>query len=163
MALALARVLCERIRDFVGLAHHECEVVEAEKMPMNRSLYPANWEAIAFEVKDRANWRCEECGKPCRRPGVKWDDFVGDLLTNDPGDWHEKTCDEVNGELVQKPQRFTLTTAHMDHNPENCTEGNLKALCSVCHLRYDKDLHRNNRAASKAKKLEATGQLTLLA
>lgn len=35
-------------------------------MPMNRKLYPANWEAIAQAVKDSANWECSECGRKCR-------------------------------------------------------------------------------------------------
>ncbi len=33
-------------------------------MPMRprRSLYPANWETIAAEVKAAAGWCCEQCG-----------------------------------------------------------------------------------------------------
>ena len=37
-------------------------------MPMDRSLYPDNWEAIALQVKEEANWTCQECGKACYRP-----------------------------------------------------------------------------------------------
>ena len=131
-------------------------------MPMDRSLYPNNWEQIAHEVKQQANWHCEECGKPCRKPGVKWVDFVGHLLTDNSGDWYDQTCDEVNGDLVEKPQRFTLTVAHLDHNPANCDRSNLKALCSVCHLRYDQEHHRKSRARTLKLKQEAAGQLTLL-
>jgi hypothetical protein len=29
--------------------------------------YPANWEDIAFEIKDRARWRCVRCGHPSDR------------------------------------------------------------------------------------------------
>lgn len=30
-------------------------------MPMDRSRYPANWEAIALEIKTSANWHCDHC------------------------------------------------------------------------------------------------------
>jgi len=33
-------------------------------MPMDRSKYPADWDAIARKVKERAGWRCERCGTP---------------------------------------------------------------------------------------------------
>lgn len=32
---------------------------------------------------------------------------------------------------------IVLTTAHLDHRPENCADDNLKALCQQCHNRYD--------------------------
>ena len=38
-------------------------------MPMNRKLYPKNWDAIARKIKEAANWTCQQCGRPCRRPG----------------------------------------------------------------------------------------------
>lgn len=77
-------------------------------MPMNRKLYPANWDEISREVKDRAGWRCQLCGKDCRPPG-------------EPLDTH----------------RNTLTTAHLDHDPTNHDTARLAALCAPCHLRYD--------------------------
>jgi len=47
---------------------------------MDKSLYPKNWDEIARAVKDEANWRCEQCGKPCRRPGEYWGSFVAWLV-----------------------------------------------------------------------------------
>ena len=38
-------------------------------MPMDRKRYPANWDEIARRVKDEADWKCEVCGRQCRRPG----------------------------------------------------------------------------------------------
>lgn len=38
-------------------------------MPMERHRYPDNWDEIATQVKEEAGWKCEECGKQCRRPG----------------------------------------------------------------------------------------------
>lgn len=33
-------------------------------MPMNRSLYPADWRDIATRVKVACRWRCEACDHP---------------------------------------------------------------------------------------------------
>lgn len=98
-------------------------------MPMQRDLYPEDWEAIALAVKEAADWRCQECGKQCRRPG-------------EPFDTHKRT----------------LTVAHIDPDPNNVSEDNLRALCAPCHLRLDAKMHaRNARRTRDAK----CGQLTM--
>ncbi len=89
-------------------------------MPMDRKRYPANWDEIARRVKDEADWKCEVCGRQCRRPG-------------EPFDTH----------------RRTLTVAHLDHTPENCERSNLKAMCPACHLRYDAAQHAESRRRNK--------------
>ena len=38
-------------------------------MPMQTELYPPDWKRIAFEKKQAAGWRCEFCGKRCRKAG----------------------------------------------------------------------------------------------
>lgn len=133
-------------------------------MPMNRRLYPANWEAIALAIKTEADWTCEECGRPCRIPGVEWMDFVAWLLTRGgPDGWYSQTCKEVaddeTGEwgVIETPQRFTLTVAHLDHQPENCDRANLRALCAPCHCRYD----LKAMPLKKRMKAERLGQLRL--
>ena len=85
-------------------------------MPMERGRYPAGWKAIARAVKEEAGWKCQRCGKQCRRPG-------------EPFDTH----------------RNTLTVAHLDHTPENCARENLMAMCAPCHLRYDAAQHAESR------------------
>ena len=77
-------------------------------MPMNWELYPANWKAIANEVKTRAGWRCQICHVACYGPG----------------------------EAVET-RKLVLTTAHLDHDPTNHWDARLCALCAPCHLRYD--------------------------
>lgn len=45
---------------------------------------------------------------------------------------------------------IVLTVAHLDHDPSNCAEDNLKALCQRCHNRYDAKMRRlgiNERSA----------------
>lgn len=135
-------------------------------MPMNRKLYPKNWDAIALEVKSAAGWRCEWCDKPCRMPGEQWCDTVARILSGGELDWYLKTRDEETnsrGEtrMVERPQRFTLTTAHYpDHNPANCDRSNLVALCSTCHTRLD--LSPSSMAQKRRIRLEREGQLNLL-
>lgn len=89
-------------------------------MPMDRKRYPANWNEIAYRVKDEADWKCEVCGRQCRRPGEQFD-----------------------------THKRTLTVAHLDHTPENCDRSNLKAMCAPCHLRYDAAQHAESRRRKK--------------
>ena len=93
-------------------------------MPMNRSLYPSDWKTIAYQVKEKADWKCENCGMQCRRPG-------------EPLDTHKRT----------------LTVAHLNHDPMDCRPENLKALCSGCHLRYDAKHHAETRRRRKEQNL----------
>ncbi len=134
-------------------------------MPINRSLYPDDWEAIAHSIKTAANWTCEECGKPCRPPGVSQADTEQWVMENHP-EWLAELYDVVEdideGWLtIAKPQRFTLTTAHLDHNPANCAAENLKALCAPCHLILDGSDWNRTRKARELKERERHGQLTL--
>lgn len=141
-------------------------------MPIDKSKYPANWKQIALAVKETAGWACQQCGRPCRKPGVIWGDFCNYLLEADHGalsHWYLETYDEVvyeeSGEHthIEKPQRFTLTVAHLNHNESDCSPDNLKALCSGCHLRYDAGHHAKNAAATrKRKQAQQSGQLELL-
>jgi 5-methylcytosine-specific restriction endonuclease McrA len=113
---------------------------------MDRSRYPDNWEEIAFEVKSEANWECQECGRPCRQPGEDESEFAVEVLNLG---W---------GSYFDAPQRFTLTTAHLDQDPQNNAPSNLRALCSGCHLRHDAPYRKANGLAKR----ERAGQLPLL-
>ena len=116
-------------------------------MPMIRSLYPSNWEEIALQIKNESNWKCDQCGRECRRPGQKFLEFIFPYLETG------RCCqDDLN-----HPQRFTLTVAHLNHRPGDCRRENLKALCSSCHCRYDSKY----RALKRHLKLERNGQLSL--
>lgn len=97
--------------------------------PMRREEYPDDWEAIAADVKELAGWRCQTCGRQCRRPGEA---FV--------------------------THRDTLTVAHRDNNPANCSPSNLIAECAPCHLRRDAKHHASNARKTRERK---GGQMTL--
>ncbi len=134
-------------------------------MPMIRALYPKDWEKIAAKVKEQAGYRCQQCDRPCRRPRESWPDFCLRISEQGEINWYLQTYDEVHDDetgewgSVERPQRFTLTVAHLDHNPANCDLANLRALCSGCHLRYDAPM---KAARKRAKSQAKSGQLSFL-
>jgi len=91
--------------------------------PENAKRYPDDWKAISLAIKERAGWRCEckgECGRGT----------------------HDGRCPNLHGEAAYGTgSKVILTTAHLDHTPENCGPENLKAMCQGCHLHYDKEHH----------------------
>ncbi|RCJ41117.1 hypothetical protein [Nostoc punctiforme] len=122
-------------------------------MPMQRDRYPSRWQEIALQVKTEANWKCEECGRECRKVGETLSEFIDRVV---PKVHCTDSCDLLH-EINAKPTRFVLTTAHLNHIPEDCTRCNLKALCSVCHCRMD----LKAMAHKKMLKREYLGQLNL--
>ena len=79
----------------------------------NKKRYPKNWKQISERIRfERANNKCEVCGCENYQP-------------------HPITGSKV-----------ILTVAHLDHQPENCDDDNLKAMCQKCHNNYDRQ-HRN--------------------
>ena len=131
-------------------------------MPWTRNLYPKNWESIANSIKDSVDWNCEECGKPCRQPQESQQDFE-DRIRDTPweDDYWEEYHDDETGEwgFIPHPQRFTLTVAHLNHEPQDCRTENLRALCAPCHCRYDQ--RPESRAIKERLRLERNGQLSL--
>ena len=91
--------------------------------PENLKRYPVDWKAVSLAIKERAGWRCEcegECGRGT----------------------HDGRCPNLHGEPAYGTgSKVVLTTAHLDHTPENCGAENLKAMCQGCHLHYDKEHH----------------------
>ena len=120
---------------------------------MDRSLYPENWGEIALGIKQAANWRCEHCGRPCRMPG----ESIGDLYDRLAPDWELHWWKGVGLDRRAAPGRFVLTVAHLNHKPMDCSPDNLRALCTVCHGRYD----LAQMPLKLATKLERCGQLRL--
>lgn len=82
--------------------------------PENRDRYPSNWKEIRALILERAGHCCE--GSPsfpdCRARNHQPHPVTG--------------------------SRVVLTIAHLDHTPENCLPGNLRAWCQRCHLTYDR-------------------------
>jgi hypothetical protein len=93
--------------------------------PENRARYPSDWRSIVAAVRERSGNRCE--GSP---------DYPNCRAEN--GQPHPETG-----------SRVVLTTAHLDHTPENCDLSNLRHWCQRCHLNYDREHHAQTRAATK--------------
>lgn len=120
-------------------------------MSIIRERYPENWKQIAAQVKHEANWCCEHCQRPCRQPREP----LADLLLRIQH-WRLLQA-SLPAEFTQAPRRYLLTVAHLDQRPENQARTNLKALCTVCHLRFDARF----RATQKRLKAEFYGQLRI--
>ena len=111
--------------------------------PENRGRYPANWRQIADRIKTRAGMRCE-CEGECGRG-------------------HQGRCVNVHGTPAwDTGSMVILTTAHLNHTPEDCRDNNLKAMCQGCHLHYDRDHHRQTRLANAERAWADHGQEALL-
>jgi hypothetical protein len=112
----------------------------------NRKRYPKNWKEISTRIRARSGGQCE-CEGACG------------LHRTNPG---PRRCVERNGQQAKWAKgKVILTVAHLDHTPENCADENLKALCQRCHLRYDAEHHQRNASATRARKKEQAGQLTM--
>lgn len=100
----------------------------------NRARYPANWKAISKGKRQAAGDRCE--GSPafpyCRAKN---------------GEPHPDT-----GSIV------VLTVAHLNHQPEDCSDANLRAWCQRCHNTYDAPM-RAAGIAARARAGAALGDL----
>ncbi len=104
----------------------------------NKGRYPKDWPEISKRIRfDRAGGRCE-CEGECGRRHVLGEN--GKQLDLPPDVWivPPERCGATNG----RPHPITgakvvLTVAHLDHQPENCADDNLKAWCQRCHNRYD--------------------------
>lgn len=89
--------------------------------PENKARYPENWKDIVSQVRERSGNRCE--GSPAY-----------------------PDCSAVNGEAHPVTgSKVVLTTAHLDHTPENCGLENLRHWCQRCHLTYDSKHHAESR------------------
>lgn len=112
--------------------------------PENRDRYPDNWKVISNRIRfERAEGRCEclgECGRGT----------------------HDGRCPNRHGRPAYGTgSRVVLTVAHLDNQPENCDQGNLRAMCQGCHLHYDRDHHTATRAETRRAEAEAAGQLRI--
>lgn len=100
------------------------------------SAYPADWRRIAEEKKAAVDWTCEECGRPCRKPGENVEEFmdrVGPIFRD-----HGR--DLPVDEMYDHPQRYTLTVHHPDGDTSN-PDARLEILCAPCHMREDAQRH----------------------
>lgn len=98
--------------------------------PENVDKYPADWPEISLRIRERAGWRCEQCGVPNDARGYR-----------EPDGTFQETTEDAYG-LQVRYIRIVLTVAHLNHDPTDCRDENLKALCQRCHNRLDAPVRR---------------------
>src|SRR5690349_11267246 len=98
--------------------------------------YPLEWPAIRARILARAGNACEftcEDGTRCSAPdrhricrGVK-----------NPETWslERHAVEYLDPETYTDPVLVVLTVAHLNHDPADCRDENLKAGCQLHHLR----------------------------
>jgi hypothetical protein len=132
-------------------------------MPIRKDLLPLyktpEYRAARERIQARAGDKCEQCGKP---NGARVETKTGTFLAmlgagrghymfwRDAGPWRDWRGElaavyGITGRMV----RVVLTLAHLDHNPANNSDDNLKFLCQWCHLNYDKLHHAETRSIRK--------------
>lgn len=144
--------------------------------PHNRARYPPTWPAIRARLLERARHRCEQCGKRNRTPYVvTWDGsgrYLDDYLPPDAtapapewaGVWRDRTgapCPPPGPGARYHDTQCVLTVAHLNHQPEDCRDENLLALCQACHLHHDQAHHAQSRHITRRTRQERAGQQTL--
>ena len=136
--------------------------------PENRARYPKDWPAIRERILIRAANCCEHPGCGARNYDVghwrkvmgrfTWFEQVRGLLT-----WREASQRAAElyfaaGEDGPKPTVIVLTIAHLDHQPENCADDNLRALCQRHHLAHD---HLHHLASAQATRRARAGTVEM--
>lgn len=129
--------------------------------PENRALYPKNWKTeIRPRILARANNCCERCCVKNHDRVFRFVDQcgyhfymteIGAVFDAEDGELcgYARITDMPAGRFVS----IVLTIAHIhDHDPANCADDNLAALCQRCHLQHDRPMHRAHAAATRRAK-----------
>lgn len=119
--------------------------------PENLHRYPADWPSVRDRILKRAGHRCEHPGCSARHHELgywfdgKWVPLP--RVLRDSG--VDKPCTIASAQGPLKIIKIVLTVAHLDHQPENCSDDNLRAWCQRHHLAYDAEHHAVTRARTR--------------
>lgn len=104
-------------------------------MPIDYNKYPKDWKEIRERILKRAKNKCECCGLENHSEVSSIKDYKNKTqwVIQDYGVWMRSGC--------PKRVKVVLTIAHLDHDEtnHNVTDDRLKAMCQLCHLRYDSE------------------------
>lgn len=152
-------------------------------MPMKRSLYPDDWEAISQQIRfERAGGQCEQCGLKHGQVIIRSDIDAAYYITYNPD---KDVYTYPNGEWIKlseipeeynfgREMKVILTVHHIGvalpdgspGDPDNkmdCRPENLIAYCQRCHLLADQPNNVKKRRQTHFKKKEqakaGTGQV----
>ena len=113
-------------------------------MPIDYKKYPENWlSEIRPRILQRANNCCEECGFENYQ-------IVTSYKENGVINWVNVAFEDLVPE-PKKDVKVVLTIAHLDHDETNMEvkDDRLKAMCQLCHLRYDAKEKKRRKNESK--------------
>lgn len=122
-------------------------------MPIDYKKYPNNWlSEIRPRIMARANNCCESENCDFKHEENVWavkrnGKTIGWFRDFEEANMHPKSFElkknKLTGKLESVPNpkqiKVILTIAHLDHDENNheVSDDRLKALCQLCHLRYD--------------------------
>jgi len=101
----------------------------------NKHRYPRDWKQIVETVRARSGNRCE--GSPAY-PDCRAENHQPHPVTG---------------------SKVVLTTAHLNHTPEDCEMSNLKHWCQRCHITYDAPM---KASGIRQRRNERLGQAALI-
>ena len=115
--------------------------------PENKSRYPKDWPLIPRWIRDKAGNKCEECDLENHSMVYRCNEKDCNAFVSEDSEPYL-----VDLFKAKHPDhrliKIVLTVAHLDHQPENCKEENLKAWCQKCHNDYDMPERIKNRKRS---------------
>ncbi len=113
-------------------------------MPIDYKRYPPDWKTrIIPEIIARAGNKCECCGLQNKAIVFAAKFWVREVNRYKHRTfWFSRKEDavrEAGYDRLVKPVKVVLTIAHLDHDETNWQVSleRLKAMCQICHLRYD--------------------------
>ena len=132
--------------------------------PENKDRYPKDWPQISKRIREAAGQKCQKCGAPngaiiCRGDSKA---SLGTYMVETGEIYDVETGEYVDtgrgSEYIGRFVCVVLTVAHLDNQPENCADENLRAWCQRCHNRYDMPM-RKAGIAQRAREALAAGDL----
>jgi hypothetical protein len=130
--------------------HRRCD--DGGLMPIRREMrefYPSDWPEISRRVRfERAGGICQGCGRPhgvtvrCL-PDGRWFDASYHSWRNGRG--RTARWPDLVEATQARQTRVILAAAHLDHNPGNNRQRNLRSLCQRCHMIHDRPHHLAQR------------------
>lgn len=129
-------------------------------MPIRRELlhlYGRQWRMVTRpRILARAGDKCEVCRVPNRKTIVRHPrTYPGWWFEIDTGAAYDESgtpkgiMRETDIPSDFKVTTIVLTVAHLNHVAGQDDDDNLKALCQRCHLKYDREKHKETRATRK--------------
>lgn len=112
----------------------------------NKHLYSAYWsDVIRPAILKRDNYKCTHPGCNVRHKAVGYYNLSGQWVECDSfmSDWASKNNFKI--------QRISLQVAHLDSDPANNEDKNLRSFCPKHHFAFDMALNQIKRLAPKNK------------